>query len=234
MKFRIQKKIFKVFGELNIGLVAARDVNNRGEKKEVRRLLEEQQERVRTSYQIESLSQQPKIQAWRKAYSSFGAKPKKHKSSVEGLYRMVLKGLELRHINTAVDIYNFISLKHMIPMGGDDLDRVEGDIVLTFARGNETFVPLNSVDSMPVQEGEVIYRDDVDVLCRRWNWRECDKTKMTEATRNILFVAEGLPPFSRTEVQDVVDELCDLLSLHCGGNFQTAVLDADKPEWNVD
>lgn len=115
----------------------------------------------------ETLSQNPKIDAWRRAYSSFGAKPKKYKCSVENLYRMILDGIELKHINKIVDLYNYISIKHMIPAGGDDMDKVEGDITLRKAWGNEIFVQLNSCDIKNPKSGEVIYADDKDVLCRR-------------------------------------------------------------------
>ena len=37
---------------------------------------------------------------------------------------MILSETELRHINKLVDIYNFISLKHMLPVGGEDTDKI--------------------------------------------------------------------------------------------------------------
>src|SRR3989344_2939818 len=81
----------------------------------------------------------------------------------------------------AKNIYNYISIKHVIPVGGDDLDKIDGDLELTFAKGNEKFVQLNSSEIDHPKKEEVIYKDDKEVTCRRWNWRECDKSKMTEA-----------------------------------------------------
>jgi lysyl-tRNA synthetase class 2 len=164
------------------------------------------------------------------AYSAFGAKPKKYLSSVESLYRMVLKGVDLRHINTIVDVYNFISIKHMVPIGGDDISRVEGDITLRFANEGDMFRPLNSEETASTKEGEVIYADDVEVLCRRWNWRECDKTKMTEETAEAMLVVEGLPPVQREEVEKIVEELSHLLEKFCGGETHTEILHKEHPE----
>ncbi len=194
----------------------------------------EEEEKIRANYSTETLLQLPKILSWRKAYLSFGAKPKKYKSSVESLYRMILKGINLRHINTLVDIYNYISIKHMIPAGGDDLSRVEGDITLRFAREDEPFRALNSEVLEQAKEGEVIYADDVEVLCRRWNWRECDKTKMTEATETAILVVEGLPPAGREDMADAVEELSGLIRRFCGGESHTDILSADQRELALD
>jgi lysyl-tRNA synthetase class 2 len=143
---------------------------------------------------------------------------------------MTLKGIDLRHINTIVDVYNSISLRHMVPVGGDDVSRVEGDILLTFAKGDEAFRPLNSEETELVKQGEVIYRDSVEVLCRRWNWRECDKTKMTELTTDVVLVVEGLPPVTRDDVQGILADLALLVERYCGGDLKSAILDVNHSE----
>jgi lysyl-tRNA synthetase class 2 len=230
MKFVVDGKIFETFSGLHIGLLLVKGMDNRETNPVLLPLLHERQGDIRRDFTVETLSQQPRIAAWRKAYSAFGAKPKKYKSSVESLYRMTLKGMDLRHINTVVDVYNFISLKHMVPVGGDDLSGVEGDIRLTFARGDELFRPLNAEESERVKQGEVVYRDSVEVLCRRWNWRECDKTKMTGQTTNVVLVVEGLPPVAREDVQDILDDLAQLVKRYCGGDTQGAILDSQNQE----
>ena len=230
MKFVVDGKIFERFFGLHIGLLIVRGMNNQGFHPDLMPMLLERQEHIRQEVIPEILSQQPRIAAWRKAYSAFGAKPKKYRSSVESLYRMTLKGIDLRHINTIVDVYNYISLKHMVPVGGDDVSWVEGDIRLTFAGGDETFRPLNSEETEIVREGEVVYCDSVEVLCRRWNWRECDKTKMTELTTDVVLVVEGLPPVVRDDVQEILADLTHLVERYCGGESQPAILDVNHPE----
>ena len=160
----------------------------------------------------------------------FDAKPKKYKSSVENLYRMILKGMKLRSINKIVDIYNFVSIMHMIPVGGDDMEKVEGDITLAFARGGETFIPLNVKEAETAKQGEVVYIDSKEVLCRRWNWRECEKTKMTEETREVILVAEGLPPVTGADMEDIIQELRRLIQKHCGGKPEVFVLNQERTE----
>ena len=188
MKFKIDSKIFEKFPDLNIGIVTANGIDNKGNNENILNLIKEKVQEIKANFNTETLSQNPKIDAWRKAYSSFGAKPKKYKCSVENLYRMILEGIELRHINKVVDIYNYISIKNIIPVGGDDTDKIDGNITLKFAQGDEPFTELNSEETKNPKEGEVVYVDDKEVLCRRWNWRECDKSKMTEETKNVALV----------------------------------------------
>lgn len=230
MKFTIDDRIFERYLGLNIGLLVVKGIDNRGTDKELLDLMRERQESVRQEFVVETLSKHPKIASWRSVYSSFGAKPKKYKSSVESLYRMILKGGDLRHINTIVDVYNTISLKHMVPLGGDDISRVDGAIRLTLARGDEIFRPLNSADEEVVKPGEVVYRDSLEVLCRRWNWRECDKTKMTESTTDAVLVVEGLPPVTKENVEKILAELSQSVTRHCGGEYQHTLLDSENPE----
>ena len=227
MKFKIEPDVFEKFPGLILGVVFANQVDNEGEDTEVLQLIREKEKEIRANYNTETLSQIPRIESWRRAYSSFGAKPKKYKSSVESLYRMILKGVDLRHIN------NYISLKFMIPAGGDDRAKVEGDIVLKFAGGEEPFVSLNSREKEAVKQGEVIYMDEKEVLCRRWNWRECDKTKMTEETKEVVLVIEGLPPVDREDVLKITEDLCGLIREHCKSETQIAIRDKAQREVEI-
>ena len=207
-------------------------MDNTGVNQEVLDLIKQKEEEIKEKFDKETLSENSKIKVWREAYTSFGAKPKKYKCSVENLYRMILDDISLEHINKIVDIYNYISIKHMVPVGGDDIDKVEGDIKLRFANGTETFVQLNSDEVKNPKEGEVIYQDDKEVLCRRWNWRECDKSKMTEETKNVTLVVEGLN-VSKEEISSIINELASMVEKYCGGSVETEILNNDKNELKI-
>jgi DNA/RNA-binding domain of Phe-tRNA-synthetase-like protein len=232
MKFVIDKQISEKFPDLNIGLIIVKDMDNTGVNQEVLDLIKQKEEEIKEKFDKETLSENSKIKVWREAYTSFGAKPKKYKCSVENLYRMILDDISLEHINKIVDIYNYISIKHMVPVGGDDIDKVEGDIKLRFANGTETFVQLNSDEVKNPKEGEVIYQDDKEVLCRRWNWRECDKSKMTEETKNVTLVVEGLN-VSKEEISSIINELASMVEKYCGGSVETEILNNDKNELKI-
>ncbi|MBN2421970.1 hypothetical protein JXB41_01975 [Candidatus Woesearchaeota archaeon] len=234
MKFRINSCIFEKFPELKIGILIAKNINNRDSGGEdVLSLIRAKESSIREDYSRHNLSENPKIKSWREAYSSFGAKPKKYKCSVENLYRMILENKDIRHINNLVDVYNYISIRHMIPIGGDDIDKVEGDIELTIAKGDEKFIELGSDELKNPKPEEIIYRDDKEVLCRRFNWKECEKTKMTEDTKNVCLAAEALPPFTKEELKTVLQELSEWVKKMCGGEIKGYVLDEDVRESEI-
>jgi len=145
------------------------------------------------------------------------------------MLRTILGGGSIPLINPVVDVYNAISLKHCIPIGGDDIDRVTGDIRLAIATGDERFVPLNGTEAVSPKPGEVIYRDATDVLCRRWNWRECDKSKLTESTTNLCLVIEGLPPVVADAVRRISEELAALIGEQLGGAAAIHLVDQAAP-----
>ncbi len=230
MNFKVSKEIFEKFPGLTIGIVVAKDIDNTGKNEEILSLIREKENEIRENFDTGSLSQNPKINVWRKAYSSFGAKPKKNKCSVENLYRQILSENSLRHLNKIVDLYNYISIKHLIPVGGDDLDKVEGNIVLRPAKGDEKFLELNSKETSNPKPGEIVYVDDSEVLCRQWNWRECDKTKMTTETKNVALVIEGLAIFKKEEIESISKELSESINKFCNGETELFILNSEKTE----
>ncbi|GAB3276884.1 B3/4 domain-containing protein [Actinocorallia lasiicapitis] len=129
----------------------------------------------------------PHITAWRDAYKAFGAKPNRTRPSVDALIR---RADSLPSINRVVDAYNAVSVEYALPIGGEDLDTYRGPARLTLADGTETFG-----DDEPPAAGEVIWRDDEGATCRRWNWRQCVRTRITEDTKNALFLLERLEPY---------------------------------------
>ena len=141
---------------------------------------------------LERAADDPRIAAWRSVFSQFGSKPSRYPSSAESLLARVLKGESLPRINALVDTYNAISLKYVIPVGGEDLDQLSGDLRLVRA-----------------EDGEVVWRDDVGVTCRRWNWRQEPRTRLTEDTTNAFFVFDQLPPQNAVDaaVQELIGHL---------------------------
>jgi DNA/RNA-binding domain of Phe-tRNA-synthetase-like protein len=232
-RLRVAPDIFRAFPDALIGVVAFSGVDNAGESAQVTAALRAEEDRAAAAFAGASIPDHPRIAPWRAAYRAFGAKPKDHPSSIENLARRCAKGGRLPHINKLVDLYNVVSLRHLVPVGGEDLAAVEGDVELAFAGENEPAVrllgePLES--ARPPKPGEVIYRDSVGALCRRWNWKEADRTKLTEATRDGFLVVEALPPVTRVELDGALADLAQMVRSHCGGEVRIEVLDIGHPE----
>lgn len=230
MKFFIDPAIIKLFPNVKIGLLVIKGFDNQKNDAKTTSLLRQTEEAIRSKYTLEEVSILPKIADWREAYRKFGFKPSSHRSSVEALFRRVLQGKELPLINLLVDLYNLISIKHVMPVGCDDMDHVNGNIRLTIADGTEKFVMLGTDKLEEIRKGEVVYRDDQEVLCRSWNYRECDKTKITESTKNVCLVLEGLDYTSKEEIMNALSELRILLSRVAQADFKEFFLDSGHLE----
>lgn len=232
---RVTTEIFALFPATLLGVVVARGIDNTSEDGAILIGLRREEERIRERLAGAQITEHPHIAPWREAYRKFGAKPKDYPSSIENLLRRVLKGQSLPRINPLVDLYNTISLRHLVPAGGEDLDRIAGDVRLTLAKDGEAPVHLlGEPEARPPKPGEVIYRDDLGAICRRWNWKEADRTKLTAATGNAVLVVEGLPPVGREIIASATEELAELIRGHCGGQVEAALLDRQQPEIELD
>jgi DNA/RNA-binding domain of Phe-tRNA-synthetase-like protein len=227
----VTPEIFALFSDVVLGVIVAREIDNTRGSEEILTGLRQEEARVRKMFASQPIPEHPHIAPWREAYRKFGAKPKDHPSSIENLVRRVAKGHALPQINPLVDLYNTISLRYLLPAGGEDLDRTQGDIQLTLAGEDEVPVKLlGEPEARPPYPGEVIYKDDLGAICRRWNWKEADRTKLTPMTRRAVLVLEGLPPVGVNEIGAATEALAAMIQAHCGGTIIHAVLRRDCPE----
>ena len=156
----------------------------------------------------------PHLVAWREAFRAFGAK--RYLCSAEALIR---RG-ELPRINRLVDLYNAVSVRWAIPVGGEDIDRVAGSVRLRFADGGE---PFDGGD--PPKPGEVVWADDAGVTCRRWNWRQGRRTRLELGTTRAYFLFDALPALGDAELAGAMDELCERLEAASpGASLETRVV----------
>ncbi|EYT78826.1 B3/4 domain-containing protein [Streptomyces andamanensis] len=155
----------------------------------------------------------PHMAAWRETYTAFGAKPSRTRNSAEALARRALSGAGLPRINALVDLYNAISVAHLIPVGGEDLDLIQGGMRLVRAQGEEDFVTVAGGEETVEhpEPGEVVWCDGAGVTCRRWNWRQGPRTRLTERTVSGLFLLESLAPMPVADVVRAAGELAELL-----------------------
>jgi DNA/RNA-binding domain of Phe-tRNA-synthetase-like protein len=149
------------------------------------------------------------LAAWREAYTAFGAKPQRTPCSAEALWRRVARDGALAPINAVVDLYNEVSVRYSVPVGGEDLSSYVGRPRLVRASGGEPFETLR--DGQPavelVEPGEVVWRDEKGVTCRRWNWRQTPRTRLEVTTTDMWFVLERLHPMPLAGLMDAGEML---------------------------
>lgn len=226
--FIVEDCFWDLFPQAKIGVVIAKDINNEYDNKDKYiELLTKSQVESKQYLKDEQFSSNKVISVWREAFQKFKTK-KGARSSIESLLKRVSKDNGLSSINPLVDIYNSCSLKFALPNGGEDIDTFKGDIRLTFATGDESFITLGSAKSEPPNPDELIYKDDEGAICRCWNWRESVRTMLTENTKNAFLCIESVDPDRTEDFISALDFLLKNVSDNLGGRCEVYVLDIEN------
>ncbi|WP_218727567.1 B3/B4 domain-containing protein, partial [Enterobacter chuandaensis] len=150
---------------------------------------------------------------WDEVFKAFGAKPKRTPCSAAALRKRVQKDGSLPSLDPVVDIYNAVSIRYAIPVGGENLAAYSGAPRLTLADGSEPFDTYK--EGQPVMEhpepGEVIWRDDLGVTCRRWNWRQGVRTRLDRQAQSMWFILESMPSMPLAALEEAGEELVNNL-----------------------
>lgn len=218
MKFIIDDGVFEVLSEVCFGVVVARNLDNRTPRPRIKELLDRSIMDTREKFKGLNVKEHPALLCYREAFQKLGMNPNKFPCSVEALTTRVVKGGNLPDINGAVDLVNAVSLKYTLPMGAHDLDSVQGNLTVRFSRPGDPFTPFGQNTPETVDEGELVYADGREVRTRRWIWRQSDRGKVTQTSRNVFFPIDGFVHHNRASVLAARDELAGLLEqvFQCG------------------
>lgn len=226
MKFIVNKELFNNYNNLSVGVIVCNNIDNTKNVDLANEIKKVNVDVISKFSNIDPLSEYPIIREWRNIYKSFGEK--KSRSSIEALIRRTLNGNDIPVINPLVDIYNMISLKYELPCGGEDIDKITSDIELTYAVGVEEFIPLGETTLEIVNESEIVYKSGNTVLCRNFNYRESDITKLSSNTKNCILVIESV--LESNKLESALDELSNLVSTLLGATTKKYVLNKDNSE----
>ena len=213
-RIRVSDAVIERFPGFRLRVLYAFDLRNRPSDAASREWLREGASRGLAALGSMRPGEHPHLKLWRDTYSAFGAKPSAYPCSAEALIQRVVKGGAdaVPGINCLVDAYNAVSLTHLVPIGGEDLDRLVGPCVLRFATTKDAEVVATAAADVP-KPGEVMWADDVGWTCRRWNWRQGLRTRLSESTRNAYFIVEGMvPALTEKELDEAACELAERIA----------------------
>lgn len=207
----VAPEVFSLRPDYRVMLIAVSGVDPRMGSETVDHWVARAEAHARSVAETGPLTDIPHIAAWREAYRGFGAKPSDFKNSAEALTRRAVNGLP--RINPLTDLYNALSVLYSVPIGGEDLSHYQGSPRLIRAMGDEAFDTV--ADGQDVidhpEPGEVVWVDDAGVTCRRWNWRQCRRTALSETTTTALFIVDALEPFTDTSLETLREDLTSAL-----------------------
>ncbi len=145
----------------------------------------------RSRFTADSIKLMPSIEATRAAYRACGKDPSRYRPSGEALVRRTLKGHDLYHVDTLVDLINLASIAYGYSIGGFDADKIllspQSELTLGIGREGEPYEGIGrgvlNIAGLPV------YRDDSGGIGTPTSDHE--RTKLTLDTRHLLAIVNG-------------------------------------------
>lgn len=152
----------------------------------------------------EQLAMNPLIIAYRKLQKQLGGDAQML-PAVEGLLtRGILKG-RFPKVNSVVDVANIVSVRHLIPIGLFDFDKINGDVELTLSVSGDQFTPIGKDKLVKLSPGTPILKDTEKIFSAVGS-RDSQRTMITGGTRNVLAFSWGIEGVDSALVSLVLDE----------------------------
>ncbi len=174
------------------------------------------------------------IARWEQAFEAEGINPRTHMPSVTALAQRCLRGDYVRSINPAADIANFISMRHLVPVGAHDVDRLPGDITVRLSRDRDTFTAAEGNGAEAVPTGEPVYATGNTIRTRRWVWRQAETAMTTPGSRTIVFPVDGFMDGTAERVQAATRGLALLAKAAFAKDVSYGYVSAEKRSLSED
>ena len=165
----------------------------------------------------EMLGKYPEVVSYRRLYKEMGIDWHSRRPSPEALLRRVVLGKGLYTVNTCVDAYNLVVLKQRVSVGAFDADKVKFPTILQFAKAGDEIILLGDKEPTKYSSKELAYYDQVGGYNIDFNFRDAQRTKVTEATKNLWINVDGVYDILPIQVEKTLDEAVKKIIKFCGG-----------------
>jgi elongation factor P--beta-lysine ligase/DNA/RNA-binding domain of Phe-tRNA-synthetase-like protein len=170
---------------------------------------------------VEKILGFPEIQSYHKMYKQMGVDLHSRRPSPEALLRRVAEGKGLYQVNSLVDAYNLVVLKHRVSLGAFNLKLMRLPISVEIASGGE-MIELLGKGKTSITQGEVFYRDMIGPYNLDYNYRDAERTKITEDTTDIVVNVDGIGEITPEKVRQVLVDAVKTIQMYCGGVVEDA------------
>lgn len=218
--FSIDSHIGKKFPTVTVGLAVIKNISvvkhDERLQKEISGFLETQKHLTN-----EIISTYPEVQSYRKMYKQMGVDWHSRRPSPEALLRRVSQKKDLYNVNTCVDAYNLIVMKNRISIGAFDFDKIKFPTVLRFAKNGERILLLGDKEPTIYKESEVAYFDKEGGYNIDFNYRDSQRTAVSESTQNIILNVDGVHEITPQQVSQTLEDAVEIILRYCGGTVES-------------
>ena len=186
MQINISESIRQACPDLTLSVIAC-EVKNSETTSILWQEIEEEMEKISSTFTLENIKMRPEISATRQVYRKLGKDPNRYRPSAEALCRRICKGVGIQRVSTLVDIINLISIRSGFSIGGFDAKKIQGDLRLEVGTANDIFQAIGR--GILNVEGLPLFKDAEGGIGTPTSDNE--RTKLTMETRRLLMIING-------------------------------------------
>lgn len=160
------------------------------------------------------------IISYRNLYKEMGVDWHSRRPSPEALLRRVALGKGLYTVNTCVDAYNLVVMRNRVSVGAFDTDRVKFPTRLCFAEDGDKILLLGDIEPTTYSAKEIAYYDGVGGYNIDFNYRDAQRTMVTEQTKNLWINVDGVYDITPDQVFTTLKEAVEKIVKYCGGTVE--------------
>jgi DNA/RNA-binding domain of Phe-tRNA-synthetase-like protein len=131
-----------------------------------------------------------------------------------------------RTVNSGFPQYNLLVDAHFmaemcagILVAVTDHDRIQGRMLLDVAKEGETCNGMGGDRLFTTKEGEIVFRDEKDVICVLCQGAD-EKTRVKDESRNVLFYAYAVPGIDAIHIQEGLTVAAETMKRFGGGTVK--------------
>lgn len=215
----IDKAVKEKYPSISIGMAMIRGVSISESNKDL------EEERKHVLYELETLTTEEigkfyEVVSYRKLYKEMGIDWHSRRPSPEALLRRIALKKGLYAVNTCVDAYNLVVVKNRVSAGAFDANEIKFPTVLRFANAGDKILLLGDKEPTIYTNKELAYYDQEGGYNIDFNFRDSQRTMITEKTRNLWINVDGVYDITPTQVEKTLHEAIQKIIQYCGGTVE--------------
>lgn len=217
--FSMTPAFAQLYPTAHVGIAIIRGVSIQEKNDELNELIEQTLPSLTLSDPAK-LNDFPEIQSYRTMYKQMGVDWHSRRPSPEALLRRLAQGKGFPRINTCVDAYNLVVMKHRVSLGAFDLAGMQLPTWIDMAKGGETIDLIGKDEPVQIEAGEVCYFDQLGAYNLDFNYRDARRCGATLESHDLMINVDGIGQITRGMVEQSLSEAVELITRFCGGTVE--------------
>ncbi|WEG12161.1 phenylalanine--tRNA ligase beta subunit-related protein [Pullulanibacillus sp. KACC 23026] len=227
VQLSIDPAIFASIPDFKIGMITYHDITVRETPQMLKGRIQLFYEERKLAFADKTVTDIEGIKEWRSIFKKIGTDPSRYRPSHEALIRRLIKDQPMPEVQSAVDLMNFFSIRHEIPMGLYDLGAIVGEqLEIRKGRLNDHYEGINGRDMG--MEGKLLSADAAGAFGSPIV--DSKRTMVTKKTTDALHLVYIRPSMDRQSARDLMAQLqTQFIQIH-GGKSSARLITGTEEE----